>query len=297
MMAEHPKRKRRVAGAHRLPIGRTLAHEEEIATTPGLPLYGRVFQKLRDEILSGRYDSGGALPTEFALENRFSISRITVRRAIEELERAGLVERNKGRAAQILPRPPALVVDVSQEIESHMAQGIDMQPRVLSFTWIKPDADLMETLEITEPEERVLWVTRLRRRHGQPVSHTSAHMPERIGRLVTQEALNRQQLIEILRQQGKVAVSAEQIMSAAPATHAIAKFLDLEPGAPLFCIRRLTRDDSGRPMVLLAKPPATACRPGRSRTITHRPTRWRQISSSHFNVNASCERRPNDRQD
>ncbi len=48
-----------------------------------------------------------------------------------------------------------------------------------------------------------------------------------------------------------MAVSAEQIMSAAPATHAIAKLLDLAPGAPLFCLRRLTRDDSGRPMVLL----------------------------------------------
>jgi GntR family transcriptional regulator len=132
-----------------------------------------------------------------------------------------------------------------------MAQGIDMQPRVLSFTWIKPDANLMETLEITDPGERVLWVTRLRRRHGQPVSHTSAHMPERIGRLVTEEVLNQQQLIEILRQQGKVAISAEQIMSAAPATPTIARLLDLAPGAPLFCIRRLTRDEIGRPMVLL----------------------------------------------
>jgi GntR family transcriptional regulator len=214
------------------------------------PLYARVFQSLRDEILSDRYDNTGMLPSEYALEQRFGVSRITIRRALEELERAGLIERGRGRNASILPRPAAIVVDVTQEIATHMAQGADMQPRVLSFRWIKPELDLAEALEVATTD-RVLWVTRLRRRLGQPVSHTSVHMPERIGREITEEALNRHQLIEILRGRGHVAVSAEQLLSAAPAPPGIAKLLDLPTGAPIFSMRRLMRDAEGRPILLL----------------------------------------------
>ncbi|MCB8881422.1 GntR family transcriptional regulator [Acidisoma cellulosilytica] len=224
---------------------------DALANAPNVPLYARVFQTLRDEILTGFYDSSGKLPAEFAIENRFLVSRITVRRAVDELQRAGLVMRSQGRPTEILPRPPALVVDVGREIESHKAEGIDMQPLVLTFTWLRPDASLAESLMLDGPDEKVLWVTRLRRRLGQPVSHTSAHMPERIGRLVSRDALNHHQLIDILRQQGQVAASADQILTAAPASHAIAELLDLPVGAPLFCLRRLTRDSDGRPMVLL----------------------------------------------
>jgi GntR family transcriptional regulator len=217
---------------------------------PGPPLYARVFQALRDEILSDRYPLGGALPSEYALERRFLVSRITVRRALEELERAGLIERSQGRNATILPRPAPLVVDVAQELDAHLAQSADMRPRVLSFRWIRPEAELAETLAV-QTESRVLWVTRLRRRLGQPVSHTSVHMPDHIGREISEEALNRLQLIDILRSRGHIADSADQLLSAAPCPPGIAKLLDLAPGAPIFSMRRLMRDAAGRPILLL----------------------------------------------
>jgi GntR family transcriptional regulator len=198
----------------------------------GPPLYARVYQSVRDEILSDRYPVGGALPSEYMLEQRFQVSRITVRRALEELERAGLIERSQGRSATILPRPAPLVVDVGQAIASVLAEGADTQPRVLSFRWIRPEADLAQTLEVA-PDSRVLWVTRLRRRMGQPVSHTSVHMPEHIGCELSEEVLDRQQLLDVLKSNGHVADSAEQLLSAAPAPPGIAKLLDLSGRAHL----------------------------------------------------------------
>jgi GntR family transcriptional regulator len=216
----------------------------------GPTLYARVYQSLRDEILAAHYPIGGALPSEHMLEQRFLVSRITVRRALEELELAGLIERSQGRSATILPRHAPLIVDVVQEIETALAQSADPRPLVLSFRWIGPEAELAETLQVA-PGSRVLWVTRLRRRLGQPVSHTSVHMPEHIGREMSEEALGRRQLIEILRTGGHVADSAEQLLSAAPAPPGIAKLLDLQAGAPIFSVRRLMRDTRGRPMLLL----------------------------------------------
>ena len=216
----------------------------------GPPLYARVYQSLRDEILSDRYPVGGPLPSEYTLEQRFQVSRITVRRALEELERAGLIERGQGRNASILPRPAPLVVDVGQAMATVQAENADMRPRILSFRWIRPEADLAETLQVA-PDSRVLWVTRLRRRLGQPVSHTSVHMPEHIGRDMSEEVLDRLQLIDVLKSGGHVAASAEQLLSAAPAPPGIAKLLDLPPGAPIFSLRRLMRDAEGRPILVL----------------------------------------------
>src|ERR1700722_17582957 len=107
-----------------------------------LPLYQIIFQSLRDEILSGRYDAEGALPSELSLDQRYKVSRITIRRACDELERAALIERSKGRSAKLLPRLSPVVRDVRQELEMHRAEGLDMRPKVLHFAWVIPDAIL-----------------------------------------------------------------------------------------------------------------------------------------------------------
>jgi GntR family transcriptional regulator len=120
----------------------------------------------------------------------------------------------------------------------------------LHFAWIIPDPILAETLAIEETE-KVLWVTRLRSRHNAPVQHSSVHIPQRYGTGISEELLGRMQLIDLWRMRGHVVKSADQIMSAAPASADIAQLLDLEPGDPIFCFRRLTRDAEGRPMGLL----------------------------------------------
>lgn len=54
--------------------------------------HARVHTVLKNEILAGRYD-GKALPSEAAVVRRFGVSRITVQRALRDLEREGLVEK------------------------------------------------------------------------------------------------------------------------------------------------------------------------------------------------------------
>jgi len=227
------------------PVPTAALHE-----TPQLPLYQLVFQTLRDEIVSGRFDDFGQLPSELSLEERFGVSRITIRRACDELERAALIERSKGRSARLVPRLPPVVSDVRQELETHKSQYQDMAPKVLHFAWITPDAVLADTLDIPLTE-KVLWVTRLRSRRKRPVSHTSVFITHRCGLGIAKDMLETTQLIDLWRAMGHHIGSADQIMSAAPAAEPVASLLGLKPGEPIFCIRRLFRDDHGRPMGLL----------------------------------------------
>ena len=60
---------------------------------------------LADGIATGRYAIGEVLPTEEQLTKMFSVSRITVRRAMTSLQNDGLIERGAGR--RTIVRPPS----------------------------------------------------------------------------------------------------------------------------------------------------------------------------------------------
>jgi GntR family transcriptional regulator of arabinose operon len=60
------------------------------------PKYQQILENIKSDILSGRYQPGQKLPSEAALLKRFGASRITVGRALRELQQAGLVQRRKG---------------------------------------------------------------------------------------------------------------------------------------------------------------------------------------------------------
>src|ERR1700693_5541764 len=77
----------------------------QIAVITALAMYGakkakprhqQIFDALRRDILSGRYQPGEKFPSEAALVNRFNVSRITVGRAVHDLRERGLVERFAG---------------------------------------------------------------------------------------------------------------------------------------------------------------------------------------------------------
>src|SRR5689334_10172615 len=63
---------------------------------PDAPKYQRVFEELRREILMGKYKPGEKLPSEAELVERFGASRITVGRAVRDLQNLELVDRRAG---------------------------------------------------------------------------------------------------------------------------------------------------------------------------------------------------------
>lgn len=82
--------------------------------------YFRVKQYLKDELAKGRWNPGDLMPSEAQLVAQFAVSRMTVNRALRELQSEGLVERVQGVgtfAAQLYPVSSTLTIrDLRQEI-------------------------------------------------------------------------------------------------------------------------------------------------------------------------------------
>lgn len=65
----------------------------------GLPLWRQIATRIGDDITTGRLGLGARLPAESALAARFAVNRHTVRRAMEELSRNGLITTEHGRGS------------------------------------------------------------------------------------------------------------------------------------------------------------------------------------------------------
>lgn len=68
------------------------------------PKYRLIFDNLREGILSGEFAPGNRLPSENDLVRRFAVSRMTIVKAIKELQHLGLVSRRAGSGTYVLAR-------------------------------------------------------------------------------------------------------------------------------------------------------------------------------------------------
>ena len=68
-----------------------------------VPLYAQIVEQLRHDIQAGLYRQTGRLPTEGELSDQYHVSRITIRRAVDELVSQGLVEKSRARAPLSVP--------------------------------------------------------------------------------------------------------------------------------------------------------------------------------------------------
>jgi GntR family transcriptional regulator len=71
-----------------------------------LPIYRQIIRQVTDAIAGGRLAPGEQLPSHRDLAMQLVIAPLTVKKAYDELERAGLIETQRGRGTFIGERPP-----------------------------------------------------------------------------------------------------------------------------------------------------------------------------------------------
>ena len=214
-----------------------------------VPIYHQIFLLLRNRIYGGNLSAGERVPSEQDLTTEFGVSRITAKRALNELADAGLVIRERGRGTRVVNRPPAPAVTSSIEgwLENITLMGQSTTAEVLSFAYVPAGEDIAHALEV-EPGTEVQRAVRVRRLDGEPMSYLVTYVPADIGRHYGSDDLNVQPLLHLLERAGVDVASARQTISATVAETDVATVLSIPAGSPLIEVRRVVSDRSERPV-------------------------------------------------
>lgn len=211
------------------------------------PLYHQIYTILRDEIVSGAYPNGAILPSEFELTRQYGVSRVTAKRALNELAAEGLVSRERGRGTVVRFEAPSPPVRASVEglLENLLQMGIKTEVRLLDFDYVPASDDVARALGCATGTI-VQRAVRVRHMEGEPFSHLTTHVPEAIGRSYSRDDLANRPLLALLERCGVIVSSAHQTLTAALADARIAPLLEVQAGAPLLRITRTVHDQDGR---------------------------------------------------
>jgi GntR family transcriptional regulator len=220
---------------------------EATAPDPRLPLYHRVRDALLED--TRRLEPGERLPTEPQLMERFGVSRTTIREAVAELARAGVVTRKAG-SGTFVSAPP-----IEQElkrltgfVEDMKALNLVPDARVVTKKRAVARGRVAERLDL-EPGAPVVLVERVRLANGQPLSFDVTYLPIHIGDRVIQENLELYPIFEILEDKYGIKLGeADYRIEAANASPRVARHLAGKANDPLLLIERTTFASTGEPI-------------------------------------------------
>jgi GntR family phosphonate transport system transcriptional regulator len=149
----------------------------QVARQDGIALWRQIVDRLQRDIGAGLYPPGGRLPTEAEMSQQFRVNRHTVRRAIEELSRGGLVRVEQGRGSFVAED----VLEYTVEPRTRFSEWIrrhNMEPsgRVLQLRETAANSHVAASLGV-RAGARVVLLERLGLADDRPVSLAQHYFP------------------------------------------------------------------------------------------------------------------------
>lgn len=211
----------------------------------GTTRYHQVYVTLRGWISDGSMPAGGRLPAEHELCAAFGVSRITIRRAVDDLVAQGLVRRLQGKGTFVeATAQRAIAADLSGLTARVTGLGKATEVVDLTAAWIKADVGLATSMEIAVGEP-VHKSTRIRAAGGERLGVVAVWLPEPVGLKVAAAGFSNRTILEVIEDCGFLIGRGEQTLGAALAGVETARSLQVGVGSPLVRLQRIIRDEEG----------------------------------------------------
>lgn len=216
------------------------AESSPVSAGAGVPLHRQLFLVLHDEIDRGVLAPGDGLPTEQTLCDQFGVSRITVRRALADLADQGYIERRQGVGSFVREHAPGDPPAAGGSYMDGLRQAqFETEVDVLELdSHRRPARAVADALETSGELLHIVRVRR-QRRTGEPLMVTEAWLPNELADTLTEPALRREPLYELLAKEGIVVQRMRHEITAEIAGPRYARLLDTAIGAALLRVNRL----------------------------------------------------------
>jgi GntR family transcriptional regulator len=209
-----------------------------------VPIYHQIKEQILDAVASGVLAEGDPLPSERELVEHLNVSRMTIRRALNDLVTSGQLHTRPGKGTyvrtakvqQLLARLAGFSADMSRA-------GHKVTSRVIRFEIVTAEGKMTELLQI-DRGDLVVVLERVRLVDGEPTSWERSNLPARLCPNITRFDFGRESLYDVLRRQYKIALRwARQTMEATLANWHEHELLLIPEGAPILLSERTVYTD------------------------------------------------------
>jgi GntR family transcriptional regulator len=219
-------------------------------SSKSIPLHIAISERLRSQIELEVYLPGEKLPSEHQLMETFSVSRITVRKAIANLVSQGLVNAQRGKGVFIASQQKVTyslsspLVFLEQDIAP---KGIEFTFENLTFRKFKPSSEIQSILQLPDSSSVYLQKKLLRMDGAAGAVDISYILPE-LGQRFASE-LKRQMTFPTLENHGIIIETIDAVIECTHADYEMASYLEVPLGQPLIVYRYTTYSTNHQPVL------------------------------------------------
>jgi GntR family transcriptional regulator len=204
------------------------------------PLYFCIQQNILEQIQAGKLPPGVQLPSEADLARQYQVSRITAKRALDELVRQGRAYRQQGRGTFVAQARIREISGFRSFSDDIRARGFNPSSQILDFREVEPAPELRLRLHISEGEH-VFLLKRLRLADQEPVAIETACLPCRLFPGLLLEDLAGGSLYRLMTDKYHYAPTwADAEIEALLPSMEQARLLGLKAGMPVLVAHRVT---------------------------------------------------------
>lgn len=214
-----------------------------------MPFYAQIKEMLRARILDGTYKPHQQMPSESEMIETFKVSRITVRQALGDLQKEGLIFKIHGKGTFVSKTKAFQDLARLQGFAEAMSRlGHEIFNQLLSIKSVPASATVAERLEI-EPRAMVSEIRRVRYLNREPISVDVSYVGEDLGNRLRNEDLATRDIFLIVENDYGVALgNADLRIESMLADVTLARLLKVTEGSPILRIERLTFTADQRPL-------------------------------------------------
>ena len=221
-----------------------------MSTVTRVPRYHQIARSLRERIATGSPAPGERLGDQRSLAHEFRVTLMTLRQALEVLERDGLITRRHGLGTFVAS--PSIDYDILhlRALAGDLsARGEDVATRFVRSQFGRPDHGVTRALGLGKTR-RVFVLERLRLVDGRPMSFQVSYLPAAVGEQVARADLAITPLGQVLAfKLGIEITSARETVSAVLLDRRPAQELGCRPGVAAFRSERVSLNAAGVPVV------------------------------------------------
>lgn len=207
------------------------------------PAYAKVYDALKKDIYNGEYGVGDFIPSEPELEKRFSVSRTTVRKAVDLLSREGLLSAKQGQGTRVLDYKTSQNLNtVSSISETLRKKGYEVTSKGMQIDFAQASHSVAKQLGVGDGH-KVIRIQRIQLADSSPVAiMRNFILPEKVPGI--EKYVNKfSSLYQFLEDRYSLNIdSAQDSISARCADFEESAMLNVDIGSAILYMRRVTFD-------------------------------------------------------